>query len=108
MTPEPNTRCRPRELKAALAALDGAPIRVAARDWPGALVGLENPGLYSWWVDAPGASELEGGLGLPLDAGRIYGGQAGATRWPSGNGPVTTLAGRLGGNHLNGSVRGST
>jgi hypothetical protein len=40
--------------------------------------------------------------------GLIYAGQTGATFWPSGKGSQATLGGRIGGNHLNGSVAGST
>lgn len=58
------------------------------------------PGLYSWWVDAAGAKDLELGLGLPVEAGMIYAGQAGATRWPSGKKSTNTLWLRLAGMHL--------
>ncbi len=43
-------------------------------------VGLpREPGPYLWWVYREGAVDLARGLGLPLRAGPIYGGQAGAT-----------------------------
>jgi hypothetical protein len=96
------------ELQQALAALAGAPIRVRARDWPGDLEGIDQPGMYSWWVDRAGAVDLSGGLGERVDAGRIYAGQTGATKWPSGKVGKATLRSRIGGNHLNGRIRGST
>jgi hypothetical protein len=66
------------------------------------------PGLYSWWVDEPGARALTLGLGHRVDAGLIYAGQAGATRWPSGQRSSNTLRGRLIGMHRDGSVNFST
>ena len=51
------------EVEAALAALDGTPLRLRASDWPADLRGLGNPGLYSWWVDDVGAVDLTTGLG---------------------------------------------
>lgn len=58
------------------------------------------PGLYSWWVDDAGASDLTVGLGGHVKAGLIYVGQAGATRWPSDRRSSNTLQGRLVGMHL--------
>lgn len=58
------------------------------------------PGLYSWWVDAAGAEDLGRGLGIPVQPGMIYAGQAGATRWPSGKKSTNTLWSRLVGMHL--------
>jgi hypothetical protein len=69
---------------------------------------LAQPGLYSWWVDANGAASLAAGLGLPIEPGLIYAGQAGATRWPSGRRSRNTLRARLIGMHLDGSVEFST
>jgi hypothetical protein len=66
------------------------------------------PGLYSWWVDEAGARALTLGLGHRVDAGLIYAGQAGATRWPSGQRSSTTLAGRLIVMQRDGSVNFST
>lgn len=66
------------------------------------------PGLYSWWVDVRGASELTRGLGLRIRPGLIYAGQAGATRWPSGKRSTSTLWSRLKGMHLGKSARFST
>lgn len=65
-------------------------------------------GLYSWWVDEPGALALTSGLGHVTDPGLIYAGQAGATRWPSGQRSANTLRGRLIGMHRDGSVNFST
>lgn len=39
----------------------------------------DKPGLYSWWVDASGARDLALGLRVPVEAGLLYVGQAGAT-----------------------------
>ena len=43
--------------------------------------GFRLPGLYSWWVDEAGAADISRGLGLPVKAGLIYAGLAGATRY---------------------------
>jgi hypothetical protein len=100
--------CSEIELEAALDALDRSPRLVAAGEWPADLGGLDLAGLYSWWVDRGGAGDLAKGLGDHLPAGRIYAGQAGATKWPSGARGSATLASRVGGNHLRGKVRNST
>jgi len=52
---------------------------------------VDQPGLYSWWVDQTGAKDLTRGLGLPVECGLIYAGLAGATRWPSGKRSNNTL-----------------
>ena len=96
------------EVRRALRDLDGAPERIAASDWPGPVVGLDQPGLYSWWVDGAGAKELTGGLGHRIPPGRIYAGQTGATKWPSGRTSTATLGSRIRGNHLGGSISSST
>jgi hypothetical protein len=70
--------------------------------------GLECPGLYSWWVDDAGAADLSQGLGQPLHAGLLYAGQAGATRWPSGQRSRSTLWSRISGMHLGASAEFST
>ena len=70
--------------------------------------GLQVPGLYSWWVDGKGAADLSRGLGLPVAAGLIYAGQAGATRWPSGKQSASTLWTRITGMHLGGAAEFST
>lgn len=66
------------------------------------------PGLYAWWVDQAGAADLTAGLGEQVDAGLVYVGQAGATRWPSGRRSTNTLHGRLVGMHLGTRARFST
>jgi hypothetical protein len=66
------------------------------------------PGLYSWWVDDRGAADLSRGLGHPVLAGLIYAGQAGATRWPSGQRSQGTLWDRITGMHLGGAAEFST
>lgn len=62
--------------------------------------GLQVPGLYSWWVDAPGALELTAGLGHRIAPGLIYAGLAGATHWPSGKPSTNTLWLRISSMHL--------
>jgi hypothetical protein len=97
-----------RDAWTALADLDESPALLPVRDWPGDLTCLDRPGLYAWWVDDAGAADLSRGLGLTLAAGRIYAGQAGATKWPSGVAGTNTLGSRIGSMHLGGKVRMST
>lgn len=61
--------------------------------------GLRVPGIYSWWVDAAGATDLSAGLGYPVQAGLIYAGLAGATR-SGGSTSSNTLWGRIATMHL--------
>ena len=96
------------EIEAALLNLDEKPRRIRASAWPADLANLDLPGLYSWWVDPKGADALSIGLGSAVVPGRIYAGQTGATKWPSGTVGSATLRGRIGGNHLSGRIRGST
>ena len=97
------------EFRAAMRALDQAPVLTPARDWPdGLLHGLDGPGLYSWWVDKSGALDLSRGLGCQVLPGRIYAGQTGATKWPSGTVGRATLRSRISSQHLRGRIRGST
>jgi hypothetical protein len=97
------------EVAAALRSLDEMPRRTRASDWPPASLGeLRLPGMYSWWVDAVGAADLSDGLARSVEAGRIYAGQTGATKWPSGTVGRATLAGQIGSQHIRGTVRGST
>jgi len=70
--------------------------------------GLKMPGMYSWWVDVEGAEELSSGLGHPIEAGLIYVGLAGATRWPSSKKSGNSLWGRLVGMHLGNKADKST
>ena len=81
-----------RDAWGAIADLDEHPTLVRACDWPADLTGLDHPGLYTWWVDDEGATDLEAGLGTELTSRRIYAGQAGATRWPSARPPATPWA----------------
>jgi len=96
------------EVAVALYDLDGAPKKVRAADWPSDLENLSEPGLYSWWVDEPGAKDLTDGLRHAIQAGRIYVGQTGATYWPSGKIPSATLRSRISQNHLRGRISSST
>ncbi|MDH6289424.1 DUF6884 domain-containing protein [Rhodococcus opacus] len=70
--------------------------------------GLRVPGLYSWWVDDSGASDLTIGLDTQVTRGLIYAGLAGATRWPSGKRSSNTLWSRISGMHLGGRHEFST
>lgn len=69
---------------------------------------VDQPGLYSWWVDQAGAQDLSRGLGLSIDCGLIYAGLAGATRWPSGKRSNNTLWSRVMTMHLGGIHEFST
>lgn len=100
--------CTEEEVARAIEDLDESPHRIRARDWPGDLVGLGSPGLYAWWVDKDGTGDLGRGLGTSVRAGRIYVGQAGATRWPSGTPSMATLGSRIPNQHLRGNIYGST
>ena len=92
----------------AVAALLGEP-RIPASEWPGELgERTAEAGLYAWYVYGPGSEVLRAGLGHPVRPGLLYAGQTGATKWPSGKLSGTSLHGRIGRNHLNGRVRGST
>lgn len=79
-----------------------------AADWPFEAAELAHAGLYAWHVDRAGAAQLSAALGHRVRAGLIYLGQTGATLWPSGKRRASTLAGRIGRNHLGGRVARST
>jgi hypothetical protein len=97
-----------RDAWTALDDLDASPTLVPASEWPAGAEGLDRPGLFALWVDETGAAELSRGLELPLEAGRIYIGQAGATKWPSGRANQDALGDRIARTHLTGKVRSST
>ena len=69
---------------------------------------LNQPGLYSWWVDADGAHDLSAGLGLLVAPGLIYAGLADAAHARSGEKSTNTMRGRLRGMHLGGRHQFST
>jgi hypothetical protein len=69
---------------------------------------LDEPGLYSWWVDPDGAKDLSAGLESSVPPGLVYAGLAGATRWPSGRASSNTLRSRIAGMHLGGRHEFST
>ena len=97
-----------RDAWTALDDLDASPVLVPASEWPAGAEGVDRPGLFGFWVDESGAADLARGLDLPLEAGRIWVGQAGATRWPSGRANSDTLDDRIARTHLQGRVRSST
>ena len=109
--------CTAADVDAALEVLATAAQAVPAGEWPPRLDGVDGPvldtpgldgaGVSSWWVDKEGAAQLSRGLGLTLEPGRIYLGQAGATKWPAGKAVATTLAQQISGTHLGGRVRSS-
>jgi hypothetical protein len=70
--------------------------------------GLRSPGLYSWWVDAQGATDLSRGLCHEVEPGMIYAGLAGATRERSRKQSSNTLWLRISGMHLGGRHEFST
>ena len=94
-----------RDAWTALDDLDVSPALVPAGEWPAGVTCLVRPGLFAFWVDDEGAADLSRGLDLPLQAGRIYAGQAGATKWPSGKSADDTLGRAIGRVHLGGKVR---
>ncbi len=96
-----------RDAWTALDDLDASPTLVPASEWPAGAEGLDRPGLFALWVDAAGAADLARGLDLPFEAGRIYVGQAGATKWPSGRTNADSLGDRIARTHLTGKVRSS-
>ena len=108
ITPSVAPPWQERDAWTALDDLDVSPRLVPAHDWPAVVTCLDRPGLYAWWVDDAGAADLSRGLGLSLEPGRIYAGQAGATKWPSGKAGDDTLGRRIGQMHLGGKVRMST
>lgn len=114
VTPPPDDDAPPlpqweeRDAWTALDDLDASPTLVPASEWPAGAEGLDRPGLFAFWVDEAGAADLAKGLDLPFEAGRIYIGQAGATRWPSGRANKDTLGDRIARTHLTGKIRSST
>lgn len=76
--------------------------------WLAATRRCDEPGLYAWWVDRTGARHLSTGLGVPVKAGLIYLGQAGATSRRSGKRSNTTLRLRIDRQHLNGAIGNTT
>jgi hypothetical protein len=110
-SPGPNERRREpteAEVRHAVDDLERAPRIIPARIWPGGLDQLDEPGLYAWWVDENGAHDLSEGLYGHVAASRVYAGQAGATRWPSGTMGAATLRSRIASQHLGGNIYGST
>ena len=103
----PRPQWQERDAWTALDDLDASPALVPASEWPAGAEGVDRPGLFGFWVDEAGAVDLARGLDVPFEAGRIYVGQAGATKWPSGRASDDTLGDRVGRVHLAGKVRSS-
>lgn len=76
--------------------------RAPAATFPTDAGRTRDPGLYAWFVDRTGAAELSAGLGQRVGSGLIYAGQAGA------GSSTATLRSRVRGNHLGGTITGST
>lgn len=68
---------------------------------------FRGPGLYSWWSDSQGAATLGDAVGINVPP-LIYVGQAGATRWPSGEPSSGTLWNRITRQHFTGAITMST
>jgi len=101
----------PDEVRQAVTLLLSIEERHSASAWPKAFAArIDAPGIYTWWVDAEGANALSTGLGLAVQPGLIYGGEAGATDWsgPLPRRPSSTLRSRIRDNHLRGGVSAST
>ncbi len=96
------------EVEAAVAGLTDSEAFRSPQGFPWGQADLSQPGLYAWSVDDHGARDLTRGSGQPVGAGLVYAGQAGATAWPSGTQPQSTLSSRIRGNHLRGRVTAST
>jgi hypothetical protein len=81
--------------------------RVPANTFPLDPVEAAQPGLYTWWADAEGQNLVAHVLRCEIPE-LIYAGEAGATRWPSGQPSGATLGSRIEKNHLRGNVESST
>lgn len=76
--------------------------RVAAAAFLGTDEEARQPGLYAWFVDVEGATQLSEGAAQKITAGLVYAGQAGAGT------SSAALASRIRGNHIGGTITGST
>lgn len=76
-------------------------------EFPGALSGLDEAGLYAWWVSEQGAMQLTDGLETLVKAGLIYVGQTGATNYKKRTNSAT-LRSRIAVNHIAGKISGSS
>lgn len=104
---QPTIGSRDPRVEAAIARFRDRTQFVPARVFPDGLGELDTPGLYAWRVDDEGARTLKSVLGCSC-RGLVYVGQAGATRWPSGNTTQATLRSRIRRQHLRGNIRSST
>ncbi len=103
----PTPQWEERDAWTALDDLEASPALVPASEWPAGAEGLDRPGLFAFWASAAGAADLSRGLDLPLEAGCVFVGEAGATKWPSGRASTDTLGERITRIHLGGKVRSS-
>jgi hypothetical protein len=94
-------------IDALVARLTNLANSVGAASFPAGTGLGDEPGLYSWWADDEGLTDLSAPFGVRLPP-LIYAGQAGATSSRSGVERVATLHSRIGGNHLHGNIRSST
>lgn len=95
------------DVDSALQALHREPVKVELLHYE-SLRDISRPGLYSWWIDGPGAEQLSRGLQATVEAGLIYVGQARATQWPSGKRRDATLRTRIATMHLGTKISFST
>jgi len=95
------------ELAAALAVFGAETGSVRPGQFPAALPGLDEAGLYAWWANEEGAAQLTDGLEALVKPGLIYLGQTGATNYKKRTN-TATLRSRIAVNHIGGTIRGST
>ena len=76
--------------------------RIAASAFSASADDARQPGLYAWFVDVEGATHLSEGALTVILPGLVYAGQAGA------GASTATVGSRIKGNHLGGTITGST
>ncbi len=93
---------RPRDADEVAASLLDEANRIAASAFTPAADATRQPGVYAWFVDVEGATELSEGALERILPGLIYAGQAGAGT------SSASLGSRIRRNHLGGTITGST